>query len=152
MNISNPIYADASHSIINLTLQHPEFGDIEYAATATDSELFGRDLFARAVAGEFGPIAFYVAPALTIADVVRAHDEHLNSAARSRKYDNIHTAALRSAYPGPYHEEGVAFATWMDNCNKTGYQILAEVEAGTRQPPETIEEYLSLLPELVLPS
>lgn len=89
-------------------------------------------------------------PALTLADYQSAHDAHLNTAAKSRKYDSIHTAALRAAYPGPWHDEGVAFATWMDACNVAGYAVLADVDAGNRPVP-TIAEYLSELPALALP-
>ena len=80
----------------------------------------------------------------------KAHDAHLNAAAKVRRYDSIHTAALRAGYPGPFHDEGVAFATWMDQCNAIGYQIMAEIESGNRVAP-TIDEYIAMLPELVLP-
>lgn len=80
-----------------------------------------------------------------------AHDAHLNAAARARRYDSIHTAALRAGYPGPFHAEGVAFATWMDACNATGYTVLAEIEAGVRAPM-SVEDYLALLPVLELPT
>lgn len=80
----------------------------------------------------------------------KAHDAHLDAAARSRRYDSIHTAALRAGYPGPFHDEGLAFANWMDQCNAIGYQIMAEIESGQRVVP-TIDEYIAMLPELVLP-
>lgn len=80
-----------------------------------------------------------------------AHDNHLNAAARSKKYDSIHTAALRAGYPGPYQAEGIAFAQWMDACNASGYQILSEVQARTRQIPASTQEYIAMLPVLVLP-
>lgn len=84
-------------------------------------------------------------------DFQRAHDAHLNAAARARRYDSIHTAALRAAYPGPWHAEGLAFAQWMDACNVAGYALLAEVEAGIRPPPATVDVYIAELPDLVLP-
>lgn len=80
-----------------------------------------------------------------------AHDAHLNNAARAKKYDSIHTAALRAGYPGPYQAEGLAFAQWMDACNQTGYQILAAVQAGEQETPESVEAYLAMLPVLTLP-
>lgn len=79
-----------------------------------------------------------------------AHDAHLNAAAKARRYDSIHTAALRAGYPGPFHDEGVAFAQWMDQCNASGYQIMAEIEAETRAPL-SVDDYIALLPPLVLP-
>lgn len=80
----------------------------------------------------------------------RAHDEHLQAAAQTRRYDSIHTAALRAGYPGPFQAEGIAFAQWMDDCNATGYQIMAEVESGARGPL-SVAEYIDLLPILELP-
>lgn len=98
--------------------------------------------------------ASYVPPVpkpLTLADFQAAHDAHLNAKARERNYDSIHTASLRAAYPGPWHDEGVAYATWMDDCNAAGYAILASVNAGTSPAPVTVEDYVAMLPELVLP-
>lgn len=85
-----------------------------------------------------------------IAKYQKAHDAHLNSAAKEKRYDSIQSAALRAAFPGPFHDEGVVFAEWMDTCNALGYQIMSEIEQGIREPL-SIEEYISLLPELVLP-
>ena len=80
----------------------------------------------------------------------QAHDARLDAAAKEKRYDSIQSAALRAAFLGPFHDEGVAFAEWMDTCNALGYQIMSEIEQGIREPL-SIEEYLSLLPELVLP-
>lgn len=79
-----------------------------------------------------------------------AHDAHLNAVARARRYDSIHTAALRAGFAGPWQAEGVAFAQWMDACNAAGYQIMAEVESGTRSAL-SVAEYIDLLPILELP-
>lgn len=89
-------------------------------------------------------------PARILDKYQQAHDAHLNAAAQARRYDNIHTAALRAGYAGPFHAEGVAYAEWMDACNAAGYQVLAEIEAGTREPL-TVDDYIALLPPLVLP-
>jgi hypothetical protein len=86
----------------------------------------------------------------SLEDFQQAHDAHLNAAARARRYDSIHTAALRAAYAGPWQAEGIAFAQWMDACNVAGYALLAEVEAGAKPAP-TVEEYIASLPALVLP-
>ena len=80
----------------------------------------------------------------------RAHDEHLQAAAKARRYDSIHTAALRAGYAGPFQAEGIAYAQWMDDCNAAGYQIMAEVESGTRGAL-SVAEYIDLLPILELP-
>ena len=77
-------------------------------------------------------------------------DSTINAAAKARRYDSIQSAALRSAYDGPFHAEGVAYATWMDACNALGYQVMAEIASGSIAPL-SIDEYIALLPELVLP-
>lgn len=75
-----------------------------------------------------------------------AVDGLLNEGASRRGYDSIHTAALRAGYPGPFHDEGVAYATWMDTVYSTCYSILAQVKAGSQPPPATTAALLGLLP------
>lgn len=56
----NPKWDDASHSTITLTALFKELeshGEIEFSASPEDVEEHGRDIFARAVALEFGAIA-----------------------------------------------------------------------------------------------
>lgn len=74
-----------------------------------------------------------------------------DSTAQSKHYDNRITCALRAGYPGPFHDEGVAFATWMDNCNAQGYAMLAQVQAGTMAMPATVADALALLDPMVWP-
>ncbi|SDO75797.1 hypothetical protein SAMN05216303_102279 [Rhodoferax sp. OV413] len=71
---------------------------------------------------------------------------YLDAAAKAKGYDNIVNAALRAAYPGPYHAEGVAFATWMDLTWQKSYELLAQWEAGSLSEPTTAE-LLAMLPE-----
>lgn len=97
----------------------------------------------------------YVASALPteqiIANLDRVLINHMHARAAERRYDNIHTAALRAGYPGPFHDEGVAYATWMDACNATAYQIMADVQAGLRAIPSAAE-LIAEMPALVLPA
>jgi len=72
----------------------------------------------------------------TIAGIVAAMELLFDTTAQSKRYDNRITCALRAG---------------MDTCNATAYQMLAEVQAGTRQMPATSAEALSLLPEMVWP-
>jgi len=62
MNAKNPKYVNPDHSTIDLTIEHPKLGWIPYTAHANDSEALGRDLYARAVTGEFGEITPYQPP------------------------------------------------------------------------------------------
>ena len=77
---------------------------------------------------------------------------HLDATARERRYDNRITCALRAGYPGPFQAEGIAFASWMDQCNALAYQLLAEVVARTRPMPDSPEALIDLMPAMVWPS
>ncbi|RQO57034.1 hypothetical protein DBV14_09500 [Variovorax sp. KBW07] len=83
------------------------------------------------------------------AALLAAVDEHLNAAARAKRYDSIGAAALRAGYPGPFHAEGLAFATWMDAVYAQCYQVLAQVQGGQIQEP-TAEQLIAMLPVLTL--
>ena len=80
---------------------------------------------------------------------INAIQSFMDSKAQEKNYDNIKSAALRAALPdSPFHNEGLAAGTWMDNCWALSYQILAEVKVGTRQMP-TVEELINMMPELM---
>jgi hypothetical protein len=59
----NPIWNDAEGASIVLIVKWEEFTEeMPFAAMPSDPEPHGVDLFNRAVAGEFGEVAPYVAP------------------------------------------------------------------------------------------
>lgn len=89
-------------------------------------------------------------PSQKIARYEAALDAFLDSVARSHRYNDRFTFALRAAYPGPYQKEGLAFAQWMDGCNVAGYALLTSVETLTDLP--SVEEFLESLPEFVIPT
>lgn len=90
-------------------------------------------------------------PPPTVADFDAALTRHLDATAQARRYDNRITCALRAGYPGPFQAEGQAFALWMDACNLAAYTLLAEVQAGTRQLPETTQVLIEALPPMMWP-
>lgn len=61
-NAQTPRWTSVEHTAIELLATHSKYGEIPFTASASDPEAHGRDLYARAVAGEFGPVAEYVAP------------------------------------------------------------------------------------------
>lgn len=73
----------------------------------------------------------------------------LNQKAIDHGYDDIKSAALRAGFPGPYHDEGVAFATWMDECWWTAYELLDQVAHG--HPVLSHEELVAQLPVCPVP-
>lgn len=126
-------------------------GDVVPISDALYATVAGQQI----VTGPDGLPALYIAPPPTLAERAAAMlvriDEHLNEPARAKGYDDIRSAALRAGYPGPFHDEGVAFATWMDATYATCYQLIAQVQAGTLAEP-SFDELLAMLPVLSLPS
>lgn len=63
ISAANPVYADATGQKIDVSATFAEFGyAIPFTAAADDATAYGRDIYARAKAGEFGPVAAYVPP------------------------------------------------------------------------------------------
>jgi hypothetical protein len=62
MEARNPQYSKADNSTINVELNHPVHGWIPFTADPTDTEAHGREIHAKALAGEYGGIAAYVGP------------------------------------------------------------------------------------------
>lgn len=53
----NPEWANAARCSINLIIDVPCLGELPFCASASDVEQHGRELFDRAINGEFGAIA-----------------------------------------------------------------------------------------------
>lgn len=85
-----------------------------------------------------------------VSDMMSKLESFYDSKARERRYDNRYTCSIRAGYQGPFQQEGIAFAQWMDQCNNVGYQIVADVLSGQREIP-TFEQILSELPTLTWP-
>ncbi len=65
----DPIWNDAESNSILLTVKWEEFQEeMPFSAVPWDPEPWGRDLFERAKAGEFGEIAPYVGPIAPMID------------------------------------------------------------------------------------
>lgn len=71
-----------------------------------------------------------------------------DSTAQSRRYDNRISCMVRAGFPGPFQAEAIEFANWVDACNVFAYTVLAEVQAGVRPEPKSVEEFINLLPKI----
>ena len=60
MEARNPKFN--AHGGIDVEINHPVHGWIPFTASPDDVEPLGPEIYGRAIAGEFGPIAPYVAP------------------------------------------------------------------------------------------
>lgn len=70
---------------------------------------------------------------------------HLDSVARSRGYDNIHTACAYAAAPNPYREESAMFVTWRGEVWDYAYNQFNLIHAAEREIP-SIPEIIAELP------
>lgn len=63
ISASSPVWANAENTAIDIQAQFDTFpSPIPFTASSSDIEQYGRDIYARAAAGEFGSIAAYVPP------------------------------------------------------------------------------------------
>jgi hypothetical protein len=66
----NPVWANRSQTLIDLTVRFEEINeDLPFTANSNDVEAYGCDIFARAVAGEFGTVAPFNAVTPTVESV-----------------------------------------------------------------------------------
>lgn len=151
-NAHTPQWADAEQTLITLQVDFDGIGEVSFVASPTDTMPHGREVFARASAGEFGVIAPFI-PVIpsteeTLASYGKHLDDYLDSVAASLTFTNGRYAlASRAGYPNPWQSLAIAFGTWMDNeVNLVAWQIQQEILAGTRPLP-TWEEFLAMLPE-----
>jgi hypothetical protein len=84
--------------------------------------------------------------AATVASFTSAIQAHLDSKAQERNYDGILSLCTYATSANPkFSAEGQAGVLWRDAVWAKGYEVMAEVKAGTRSVP-TIEELISELP------
>jgi hypothetical protein len=91
------------------------------------------------------------APEQIIAQYTAGVQAHLDTFARARNYDGIMSAATYATSQVPkFKAEGQYAVEARDNTWAAAYELLAEVEAGTRPMP-TLGEVIAALPALVWP-
>ena len=60
MQVKNPSYNAVG--TIDLEIDHPTYGWIPFTAALDDTEALGKELYAKAIAGDYGTIAPYIEP------------------------------------------------------------------------------------------
>ena len=67
VSAKNP--ARSKNGGVDIMVTFEGLGEIPFHATAGDTEPHGRELYARAMNGEFGPVAPYVAPTVPVSEI-----------------------------------------------------------------------------------
>jgi hypothetical protein len=74
-NPHTPVWGNAAHTIINLMVTFEWLSEeVEFTAAPYDVEAYGRELFQRALDGDFGEIAEYVEPPKSIGQLIAEED------------------------------------------------------------------------------
>lgn len=55
----NPVFSDSTGQNIDIIATFESLGEVPFTAASYDVELHGREIYARALAGEFGPVGAY---------------------------------------------------------------------------------------------
>lgn len=92
-------------------------------------------------------------PEQILASIAAAVQAHMDAAAQAAGYDDVKSAVTYAEEPAvpKFQNEGRAFRAWRSRVWALCYQLLAEVQAGSR-PPLTAEEVIAQLPALELPA
>lgn len=134
---------------INLEISHQRLGWIPFTADPDDVEEVGRAIYDQVV--EMGEIADCdpASPEEMQSAIVAEVQQRLDTFAQTKGYDSILSAATyaNSAIP-QFASEGQQAAALRDATWTRLYEMLAEVQAGTRAVPSGIAEIEAELPAL----
>lgn len=107
ISATNPAWANRSQTLVNLTVRFEEIDeDLPFTANPNDVEAHGRDIYARAIAGEFGAIAPFEATPPTVEQVSDAVRQERNRKLET-EVDPIVSNPLRWADLTPEQQQAV---------------------------------------------
>lgn len=75
----------SANSNITLLATFEGIGEVPFTASPDDPEAHGRELYARAIAGEFGPVAPYVAPTKPLGAAIADAEVQIDAAASAAR-------------------------------------------------------------------
>lgn len=132
-----PFWVDAAHSMINgYIVWSPDGAEQAFTANPDDPEPHGREIFARAVAGDFGAILPHEPVPPSIDDYSAAVQGMLDAKARERQYDSLLTAVgYVTSGNAAWAAEAVALRDWRDAVWAYALAQLALVTTGEREAP-----------------
>lgn len=131
---------------------HSDIPKDAIAITEDEQALYVSGLYVRDISSGLPIEKIITPPSLTpdeiVAQFVAQVQEHMDSVAQTRNYDSIFTLCsyANEFEPNPkFQQEGKAAVLWRSAVWTKCYEILADVQAGTRSVPEDI---ITELPEM----
>lgn len=109
MQARNPKYNATSS--IDMEIDHPIYGWIPFTASPDDPEQQGKDMYAQAIAGDFGAIAAYAAPVLTSAQQRAAIQSQIDTLERTQLLPRVTREGLLAAAVALAATQGVTEPT-----------------------------------------
>lgn len=144
---SNPVFADVGGERINLTIEHPTHGTIPFTAWAGDTTEHGVDLYTRALAEEFGPVAPYMAPVrfATVADALAGLKRDVDLLAKKKRDAVVAdiSAAEMASWPIKRAEALAYRAAGQAATDADAPNLAAEAQARATTPAALVDKVLA---------
>ncbi len=99
----SPAWQNPEHTAILLTVEFEGAGELPFSATPDDTESHGRELYARALAGEFGAVAEYVAQVPDAAQLLATFKQQARAALSSSDVTALRCWKAGVAFPPEWH-------------------------------------------------
>ena len=91
-------------------------------------------------------------PGPTQDDFRHAVQSHIDAIAQSRQYDSgVSLASYRNDPNQAWADEAAAFIAWRSDVWAFVFEWLEAVEAGTQDPPESVDALIDAIPEMEWP-
>lgn len=91
----------------------------------------------------------YQAPALTEQDFQAGIEQHIEATARARQYSSaVACASYAQSNVPAWQAEALTFIAWRDAVWAAAFTELAKVQQALREPPASVEEFLTELPAI----
>jgi hypothetical protein len=114
--VHNLVYSSPDNTSISMIVEFDKSSvPVRFNACPNDPMDYGRELYERAVAGDFGPIQKYVPPApasLSKEQCKQAVENILDKKAKEYGFNSMLFAASYCGFPNEYQDVAVKLAKW----------------------------------------
>lgn len=153
LSVSNPRWADAQQSSIECTVVFDAVGEVPFCANPMDSYAHGREIFSRAAAGDFGPVAAYLPPPAP------SHEQMVAATLKKARalrppimsiLDGMQASALTNGTNIMVNQQPVPLSDMIENCKQALKDLPQQVDLSqctTQQQMEAVvlQAYLAIV-------